>query len=635
MRTVSSIALLAGLCIVAPLASAATITVTTLEDVRDVPYPPVLSDLPGPDGRVSFGEAIYVADENPGPDTIEFAIPTSEYWLLTNMALLKLEEVFVLYNDGTTIDFTTQTAFAGDTNTAGGEVGIYGLQPNGWGAAAIFVYGNNNTIKGLGFVYQRGYGVEIQGSNNRVIGCTISGPTHAGVYIRGTPGYTLPMNNVIGGTQPGEGNVVSGGSSGVRIDGPSQDNIIIGNTITDSPYAGVEVRGAPCCPDYWSRNNRIGGPTPAERNIISGNGSGGEEGVQQGTQVALYYDENTIVEGNYIGTNADGSGQFIPNRGAVGVGMSNSINPVIRNNLISGIRKQGTNHYAGTLFGIGIAASGPATNITIQGNLIGTDATGTTSVWNARGIVFDWFQGYPQGGIIGGTNPGEANVIAFSFAGGIYLGSGVGGVRVSGNSIHSNGLIGIDLGSTAGGGPTFNDPGDADSGGNGLQNFPVLTSVRASASATMVEGNLNSTPNTAFTLEFFASELCDPSGFGEGRVYLGSTAVTTSGTGDAAFSVSLPVGTPTNWVVTATATRALTGDTSEFSPCFVATAAQTPCMGDADGDVDVDFDDITAALANFSTIYTSGTGLGDADHNGAVNFVDVSAVLGNFGAACS
>src|SRR5262249_51878958 len=153
----------------------------------------------------------------------------------------------------------------GDTNPSGGEVGIYGLEPNGLGAPAIVVSGNNCLIKGLDTVRQRGYGVQISGNNNRVIGCTINGTIYAGVYITG--GFNGPgvRGNVIGGTQPGDANVLSGGNSGVRIDGPANGNVVIGNILT-GPTAGVEIRSATCCPGNDAVNNRIGGPTAAERN---------------------------------------------------------------------------------------------------------------------------------------------------------------------------------------------------------------------------------------------------------------------------------------------------------------------------------------------------------------------------------
>jgi hypothetical protein len=59
------------------------------------------------------------------------------------------------------------------------------------------------------------------------------------------------------------------------------------------------------------------------------------------------------------------------------------------------------------------------------------------------------------------------------------------------------------------------------------------------ASGSVVGGTLNSTPNTAFHIEFFASNTADPSGFGEGQTFLGFTNVTTDAAGDAAFTTSM------------------------------------------------------------------------------------------------
>ena len=75
----------------------------------------------------------------------------------------------------------------------------------------------------------------------------------------------------------------------------------------------------------------------------------------------------------------------------------------------------------------------------------------------------------------------------------------------------SNGSLGIDLENLAG--PSHNDPGDADDGGNHLQNFPIIQSVEHTANAqgaasTRVLGKLNTTPSTTFDLDFYADPPC-------------------------------------------------------------------------------------------------------------------------------
>ena len=194
-----------------------TITVTTLDDVSDFGGAQQIDDLPGLDGKVSFREAVTAANNTTGPQTIAFAIPPSEFWLIPGVGLLRLEVgAFFLNDSGTTVDFSTQTVNMGDTNPNGPEVGIYGLEPNGWGIAAIFMNGNNCIVKGLGNVYQRGYAVQVSGNNNQIISCQIDGPLHAAVSVAGYLGGPTPTGNIVGGTASGDGNTLIGLTSMAR-----------------------------------------------------------------------------------------------------------------------------------------------------------------------------------------------------------------------------------------------------------------------------------------------------------------------------------------------------------------------------------------------------------------------------------
>ena len=552
---------------VLPLGSSQIITVTTLNDVSDFSGSQQVTDLPGPDGRVSFREAVTAANNTTGPQTIAFAIPTSEFWLVTGVALLRLEEgPFVLTDSETTIDFSTQTANIGDTNPNGPEVGIYGLQPNGLGAAAIFINGNNSLIKGLGNVYQRGYAVQIVGNNNQIVSCQIDGPLHAAVSINGYIGGPTPSGNIIGGTAPGDGNTLIG----LNIDGPADDNIVVGNSL----LVGVQVRGATRY-GVFARNNRIGGPTSAERNLISGAGHYGEEGLPTGTQVSVVDADGTVVEGNYIGTNAQGTAAY-PQIGPGGVGVVDSRGTTVRGNLIAGLRAIGTNHYAGQIFGQAVYVTPINDNIAdtlIEDNTIGLAADEVTPILTHSGVTVSpaLVSHHASGTII------RSNHIATVETTGVAVSSFETGVTITGNSIHDCGSLGIDLFSTSGGGVTPNDPGDGDTGGNRLQNFPEILSAVTSGATISLQGTFESLPSEQFKLEFFASASCDPSGFGEGALYIGSTTVTTDGNGHAAFSATFPGTVAVNDVATATATRVSTGDTSEFSACTIVTfSAATP-----------------------------------------------------------
>jgi hypothetical protein len=129
---------------------------------------------------------------------------------------------------------------------------------------------------------------------------------------------------------------------------------------------------------------------------------------------------------------------------------------------------------------------------------------------------------------------------------GVGAEEGVTGLAIKGNSIHSNGGLGIDLNRD---GPTTNDIGtqDADTGANNLQNNPVLTVFYAGNGGTDVHLNVrfSSLANTTYHLEFFSNDAYDPTGFGEGQIWVKSMDVSTYGDGSfglgAAFQTTVPV----------------------------------------------------------------------------------------------
>src|SRR5438067_6579073 len=95
-----------------------------------------------------------------------------------------------------------------------------------------------------------------------------------------------------------------------------------------------------------------------------------------------------------------------------------------------------------------------------------------------------------------------------------------------------------------------------------------------------MQANCNSTACEIFVMEFFASPVAAPSGFGEGQRFLGSTTVRTLADGNASFSVNLAVAVGPGEFITATATHTdVRGDqffdTSEFSPALRATVLET------------------------------------------------------------
>jgi hypothetical protein len=150
------------------------------------------------------------------------------------------------------------------------------------------------------------------------------------------------------------------------------------------------------------------------------------------------------------------------------------------------------------------------------------------------------------------------------------------GNTIRGNSIFQNGALGINL---VGGtedffGVTANHLGIL-AGPNDLQNYPVITSALATSSSTAIGGTLAGAANRMFLIDIHANSAADPSAHGQGKTYLGSTSMTTDGTGNGAFLL-VAGGNLTGQNISATATDTTTGDTSEFSADIVATPGTGP-----------------------------------------------------------
>ncbi|MGQ0602554.1 MAG: right-handed parallel beta-helix repeat-containing protein [Anaerolineales bacterium] len=458
-------------------------------------------------------------------------------------------------------------------------------------------------------------------------GTAVLGNTFTGVSILNASG------NTIGGAAPGARNLMSGNQvNGVYIIGPdASNNLVLGNYIgTDvagnadlgNGFDGVAIREA--------ANNRIGGPTAAERNLISGNDQRG---------VLLFQNATTnTVQGNYIGVNAAGmadlgnafngilltdssgntlggpaagAGNLVSGNDFAGINLFGSSNNLLQGNVI-GLNATGTltltNPVVGltiqdsslnntvlgnTLSGNGNAFEGGLSILrgsngnVVQGNRFGTDASGEAAFGNNGPGVYIFES---DNNMIGGTGEGQANVIANNVQEGVRVLSGVGN-RIRGNTITNNGELGIDLTDD---GVTLNDAGDADTGANGLQNFPILISTTQGRTGQIVEGALNGSGLITYTVDLYSNPVCDASGNGEGQTYLGSVAVPTDEGGNATFSANIG---GAEGFVTATATDP-NGNTSEFSQCALIGPDNTAWTRA----LDLNLPDTALATGNYSQL---------------------------------
>jgi hypothetical protein len=334
--------------------------------------------------------------------------------------------------------------------------------------------------------------------------------------------------------------------TGVLINGGATGCFVRGNFLGTDP-AGSVARPNNVAVSIGDAGDHVGGTAPADRNLVSGNLAGTFSGAIELNGLA----SNCTVQGNLIGTDKTGL-LAIPNVGglaAYGTG-----------NTIGGTAPGAANVVSGNSFyGMWIEGS-----VVVQGNRVGTTADGTAPLGNASdGIRIH----ASNDSTIGGIAAGEGNLVAYNGGFGVNVEEGIHNV-VRGNSIHDNGLLGINL-YTGGNQPKPNDPGDGDTGSNNLQNFPIIQSVTTGAT-THIVGKLDSTASTTFDLDFYVNGSCSnfPREFLEGQTYLGSSQVTTDGSGHAVIDVTLPVATEAGARISATATDPL-GNTSEFSQRIV------------------------------------------------------------------
>jgi hypothetical protein len=207
-------------------------------------------------------------------------------------------------------------------------------------------------------------GVQINGHHNTVTANLISGNLVEGVRINGDAAYE---------------NVVAGNLLGTDI---------TGNNALGNGGAGLSLHSG-------AHHNRVGGDTPAERNIISGNG-----------YAMGLWDWNTAyntISGNYIGTNADGSAGLYAGTGI-------RLDRGAHDNLIGGDTPAEGNLISGTTWhGVEIRDGGTVSN-TVSANIIGLDATGSYAIPNGGSGV--WVENGPQHTVIGGDTPGRRNIIS-------------------------------------------------------------------------------------------------------------------------------------------------------------------------------------------------------------------------------
>ena len=383
---------------------------------------------------------------------------------------------------------------------------------NQWSGVQIFNGAQSNQIGGS-FASMRniisgnglqGVVISDPGSDGNIVQGNYIGlnPAGTGAISNGWAGVDLfggASSNLIGGQVEGAGNVIAGnGLQGIAISQTNTaGNVVVGNLIgvnaaatlaVSNGWSGIQVFGG-------AQGNMIGGIQAGAPNLISGNGNAGVMIDDAGTGY-------NVVQGNYIGVNAAGTGAMGNNWAGVylwGGTTGNLIGGAAAGagNLISGNGNQG----------VAIGDPGTSGNI-VAGNTIGLNAAGTAAVSNAWSGAALFNQA--QSNWIGGTLPGTGNLISGNGNQGVLiadpntLGNTVAGnyigLDATGSFAISNAWTGVDIFNSAGANLIGGGPGARNLiSGNGQSGV----AISGGASGMVIEGNTiglniagNPAPNT-------------------------------------------------------------------------------------------------------------------------------------------
>jgi len=491
-------------------------------------------------GACTLRAAIAEANSHSGSDNITFAIAGSGvHTIQLTGRLPSLSDS----SGGTTIDGYSQAGAARNTSPTVSNAKLM-IEIRGQDVAfdALAITTSNNVVKGLSF-YNLRRSLWIYGSaatQNIVVGNFIgtnaaSTYSPASVSTSSAHGIMIEQgsqHNRIGGTSPAERNIISGNRrSGIGMwHWPTSYNIVYNNIIGLSADGTQRLgnRLHGIDMNFGASNNIIGGTATGQHNVVSGNSAQGIE---------ISHDSSTQsnqIIGNFVGTYASGNvaGGFTRNSG-YGIQVKDRVrNNTIANNVVA-------NNTRGGLIIDNFGTCCLQGNV-FQNNRIGIGINGAALGNFGNGIT-----------VLGpNSRIGPGNIIANNSADGILVGGGNDDDNntITQNSIFANVSLGIDIAPTNT--VNLNDSGDADSGPNQQLNFPVLSGARVD--------HVAGTACASCTVEIFIST--GQSGkYGQGKTFVGSGKASTSGS----FVVNV-TGVALGNFVTATATDAA-GNTSEFS----------------------------------------------------------------------
>jgi hypothetical protein len=548
-------------------------------------------------GSNSLRAALYYATDHPG-SPVKFNIPTSDPGYSNGVFNIHLTGMLpLLVSNGMVIDGSTQPGFTNKPLIVldGSQI----LPETFTSDTGLLIYSASNQVKNICFTGFNWNGITLlypDATNNTISGCWIgidsTGTNAAPNAFQGILIAAGASGNIIGGTNASTRNVISGNSQyGVFItDSNTTGNVVLGN------YIGTDASGLNAVHNglsgvfigNGSSGNTVGGTNVAARNVISGN-------LEYGIFITDSNTTGNVVLNNYIGTDTSGSSAVHNGLSGVFIGNGTSVNIVggtntLARNVLSGNSQYGViitsnttgnvvlGNYIGTgaggslmvsnVFGGVFLAAGASHNLiggtnagagnvisgnlgngilmrgsqvvnnTVQGNFIGTDATGMNALPNTiAGVTIDTGS---SSNLIGGIVAGARNVISGnnlnSDYGVIVANPGTSGNVVEGNYIGpgSDGLTAVPnyFGMVCSDGATNNTFGGTVTGARNVISGNIAEGLRLTDPGTManvVQGNFIGTD--------VSGSNAVPNGFAGMTIFNGATFNTIGGTVLAARNV--------------------------------------------------------------------------------------------------
>lgn len=372
-----------------------------------------------PSGKADAAGAVALSMKTgEGPKTLPEPLESTAPSEMTEMVVTSaadngsgtLRKCLELMREGTVITFDPAVFPADDPVTISLETPLPVITKN-----YVTIDASNAGVILDGSALTEGYGIQAQAAHFTVMGLQVYHFPLTGIEVEGD--YCQIGGDRTVGTGPtGQGNVSSGnGLYGIRIGG--WYGVVSGNS------TGVDVTGQKALPNFdgifvsdWAFHVTVGGKSPGEANVSSGNKSINIDSWGYGTRIL----------GNMIGTDATGT---------KAIDESTAFNVILEagatNCVVGGTTPGERNIISGAQIGFAISDSVSYQN-TVIGNYIGTDISGTKAVPNGS-AGGPWATSHHR---IGGTRAGEGNLISGNRFAAVTLG-GYGGVQnyVLGNRI--------------------------------------------------------------------------------------------------------------------------------------------------------------------------------------------------------